>query len=191
MTIRNVHPLKWLPSGRRVVMLAAGEWWDAGSLPRKIGEQLLAAPGDSGGAVIEDASIGRLYWLVASGTGTLRKYPVIADVQVRGVDARLAVPGPRRGGERMQRTRLPGAAVSAHFERGAYVVDEVAARESPPVSCWTGRVQALLGDGWVRIILPHAVEVTTRIRDLRAATDDERAVYDAAAARYAETRPRR
>ncbi|NGO69393.1 hypothetical protein [Streptomyces boncukensis] len=81
--------------------------------------------------------------------------------------------------------------MTARYMRGAYVVDEVAARESPPVSCWTGRVQMVLAGGWVRIILPHAVEITTRIGDLRAATDDERAAYDAAAVRYAETRPRR
>ncbi|NGO71015.1 hypothetical protein G5C65_22165 [Streptomyces sp. SB3404] len=71
------------------------------------------------------------------------------------------------------------------------MVDEVAARESPPVSCWTGRVQMVLGGGRVRIILPHAVEITTRLRDLRAATDSERAAFEAATVRYAETRPRR
>ncbi|NGO69306.1 hypothetical protein G5C65_13250 [Streptomyces sp. SB3404] len=68
------------------------------------------------------------------------------------------------------------------------MVDEAAARESPPASCWLGRVQMVLGDGWVRIILPHAVEVTTRIGDLRDATDDERAAYDARVARCRETR---
>ncbi|MFE9391195.1 hypothetical protein [Streptomyces sp. NPDC006784] len=93
-TTKTPHPLEWLPTGHTVTMLPAGQWWDAVSLPRPLGETVLLALRGESGAVIEDTSNGRLYWLVEPATGG--ELAVVPEVLVHSGTALLAVPGAQR-----------------------------------------------------------------------------------------------
>ncbi|GAA3137537.1 hypothetical protein ACFQ0X_29650 [Streptomyces rectiviolaceus] len=86
--------LEWMPGGRTVSMRAAGKWWDAVRVPRGIGLDALDRLGDYTGAVIEDPSSARLYWLVPPGEADGWSLPVNAQVLVLGGTAYVAVPGP-------------------------------------------------------------------------------------------------
>lgn len=77
-------------------MRAAGQWWDAVRVPRRIGESVLATLGDTTGAVIEDPAGALLYWLVQPGTAAQWSLPPYCGVRVQGETTHLAVPGPQR-----------------------------------------------------------------------------------------------
>ncbi|NGO72605.1 hypothetical protein G5C65_30465, partial [Streptomyces sp. SB3404] len=74
------------------------------------------------------------------------------------------------------------------FEPRAYVVDESTARESPSEPAWTGRVQRVLSDGSYLLITETGYQWRAGARDVRAATDAERAVYEAKLARLKRER---
>ena len=89
-------PSDWLPIGRTVAMRPAGQWWDAIRVPRHLGEVILAALGDTAGAVIEDPNGALLYWLVPPGQTTgLEELQPTAGIQVRGATTHIAMPGPQ------------------------------------------------------------------------------------------------
>ncbi|MFI8853700.1 hypothetical protein ACIGW3_26390 [Streptomyces sp. NPDC053499] len=78
-------------------------------------------------------------------------------------------------------------AAAAH-ERGDYVVDEATRQTVPPEPPWTGRVQLAFDDRYV-LVTPNGYEWRARPHDVREATAEEKAAYDAAAARRAGAQP--
>ena len=60
---------------------------------------------------------------------------------------------------------------------GAYVVD--CATAVPPASPWVGKIRQIHGDGTVLLITPTRYAWSAAASNLRPATGDERAAYDA------------
>jgi hypothetical protein len=90
MRLNGVEP--WSPpAGGTVELTPAGRAWDAVRVPTGIGLSAIARLGDDSGAVIEDASGGILYWLVAPGATAAWELPE-PFVEVRGDASYVAVP---------------------------------------------------------------------------------------------------
>ncbi|MEU7316999.1 hypothetical protein [Streptomyces sp. NPDC007083] len=70
----------------------------------------------------------------------------------------------------------------APYRRGDYVVDEATRREMPPEPPWVGRVQLVSAGSPPRYVLvtPTGNEWRPGPGDVRPATAEERAEYDAA-----------
>ncbi|EPD95531.1 hypothetical protein ACH4LN_32725 [Streptomyces albus] len=64
-------------------------------------------------------------------------------------------------------------------ERGAYRADESTAQQAPPEPPWVGRVLREHRDGTVQLITPTGYAWTAAPGDMRSATEEERAAYDA------------
>ncbi|QID36400.1 hypothetical protein G3260_002562 [Streptomyces albus] len=62
-------------------------------------------------------------------------------------------------------------------QRGDYVVDHSTA--VPPAPPWVGRVRQTHRDGTVLLITPTGYAWTAAPGDMRSATEEERAAYDA------------
>ncbi|MEW2453001.1 hypothetical protein [Streptomyces albus] len=62
---------------------------------------------------------------------------------------------------------------------GSYMVDEATEQLVPPAPPWVGRLLQSHRDGTVLLIAPTGYAWTAAANDLRPATEDERAAYDA------------
>ncbi|EXU68782.1 hypothetical protein Z951_07915 [Streptomyces sp. PRh5] len=51
-----------------------GKWWDAISAPTPVADRALELLGDRSGAVIQDDTYGKTYWLIAVDTSTARSW---------------------------------------------------------------------------------------------------------------------
>lgn len=91
-----LRPLEWLPAGRTVAMLPAGQWWDAVRVPRALALEALGGLGSRSGAVIEDPGGGLLYWLVPAGRADDWHLAEKSRIRVLGHNSSVAVPGPQR-----------------------------------------------------------------------------------------------
>ncbi|MFF9555355.1 hypothetical protein ACF1DY_05980 [Streptomyces albus] len=74
--------------------------------------------------------------------------------------------------------RRPACTDNPHAH-GAYLADEATAQQVPPASSWVGKIRQTHRDGTVLLITPTGYVWTAAPGNLRPATDDERAAYDA------------
>ncbi len=74
---------------------------------------------------------------------------------------------------------MDARAPHAPIARGAYLADEATAQEVPPTPPWVGRVRQTHRDGTVLLITPTGYAWNAAPGDLRPATEEERAAYDA------------
>ncbi|GAA0678400.1 hypothetical protein GCM10009548_55850 [Streptomyces malaysiensis subsp. malaysiensis] len=56
--------LPWAPPTEDIEALPVGEWWDAVSAPAPVADRALSLLGDRSGAVIQDGTHGKAYWLI-------------------------------------------------------------------------------------------------------------------------------
>ncbi|WP_030409647.1 hypothetical protein [Streptomyces albus] len=64
-------------------------------------------------------------------------------------------------------------------KRGAYLVDLSTAVAAPSSPAWTGRILHVWPDGRCQLVTPTGYAWTAAPGDLRPATEEERAAYDA------------
>ena len=74
---------------------------------------------------------------------------------------------------------VTGVAPAAGYARGDYTVDTRPLRHSPADDPYIVRVQMPLHDGTVRVVAPHGAEWTAPVSELRRATPEQRAWFDA------------
>ncbi|OPF67857.1 hypothetical protein VT50_0237620 [Streptomyces antioxidans] len=71
----KARTLPWTPPQTAdVELLPVGKWWDAVSAPTAVADRALELLGDRSGAVIQDDTYGKTYWLIAIGTSTPRSW---------------------------------------------------------------------------------------------------------------------
>ncbi|WP_019354737.1 hypothetical protein [Streptomyces sp. AA1529] len=83
--------MNWLPIGSTIEAVPAGVFWNAVVVPGTLGRQLLDELGEFTGAVIEDVSAEKLYWLIPPRAGTEWNLP---GIEVLSTDSWVGVPGP-------------------------------------------------------------------------------------------------
>ncbi|MBB4781273.1 hypothetical protein [Streptomyces rapamycinicus] len=67
----NPQVLLWTPPNTEdVELLPVGKWWDAISAPTAVADRALELLGDRSGAVIQDDTYGKAYWLIGIDTST-------------------------------------------------------------------------------------------------------------------------
>jgi hypothetical protein len=88
------NALPWTPPPTvDVEALPVGKWWDAVSAPTAIADRALTLLGRASGAVIQDDTYGKTYWLIGVGTArswNLRQVRVLTELADEG--ALLGVP---------------------------------------------------------------------------------------------------
>ncbi|WP_240529320.1 hypothetical protein [Streptomyces antioxidans] len=62
------------PNTEDVEALPVGIWWDAISAPTPVADRALDLLGDRSGAVIQDNTYGKTYWLIDTATATARSW---------------------------------------------------------------------------------------------------------------------
>ncbi|MET7903999.1 hypothetical protein ABZS86_22155 [Streptomyces sp. NPDC005355] len=91
-----------------VEALPVGKWWDAVSVPLVIGNRALTTLGRASGAVIQDETHGKMYWLIGVDTARswhLRQVRVLTELADE--TTLLGVPPAHWGPERRTYWRLP------------------------------------------------------------------------------------
>jgi hypothetical protein len=80
--------LPWTPPPAvGVELLPVGKWWDAVSAPTVIGERALTALGQASGAIIQDDTHSKMYWLIGVDTARswhLRQVRVLTELADEG-----------------------------------------------------------------------------------------------------------
>lgn len=71
----SIEALPWTPPNTEdVEVLPVGKWWDAVSAHTAVADRALELLGDQSGAVIQDDTYGKTYWLIGIGTSTPRSW---------------------------------------------------------------------------------------------------------------------
>ncbi|WP_055552622.1 hypothetical protein [Streptomyces sp. NBRC 110028] len=71
----RTNALPWTPPNTEdIEVLPVGEWWDAVSAPTAVADRALGLLGPNTGAVIQDDTYGKTYWLI--GIGTARSWHI-------------------------------------------------------------------------------------------------------------------
>ncbi|WP_413799041.1 hypothetical protein [Streptomyces iranensis] len=108
MTTRT---LPWTPPNTEdIELLPVGKWWDAISAPTAVADRALKLLGDRSGAVIQDDTYGKTYWLTAIDTSTarswrMRQVRILAELADEGT--LLGVPPASWGNEHRTYWRIP------------------------------------------------------------------------------------
>ncbi|MET8074675.1 hypothetical protein ABZU86_34960 [Streptomyces sp. NPDC005271] len=80
----TTRALPWTPPpAADIEALPVGKWWDAVSAPVAIGERALTMLGRASGAVIQDDTHGKMYWLIGRDTARswhLRQVRVLTEL---------------------------------------------------------------------------------------------------------------
>lgn len=64
----TTRPLPWTPPTEDIEALPVGKWWDAMSAPTAVADRALELLGPATGAVIQDDTYGKTYWLIGVDT---------------------------------------------------------------------------------------------------------------------------
>ncbi|MFF5588657.1 hypothetical protein [Streptomyces hygroscopicus] len=101
-------PLWTPPNTEDIEALPVGEWWDAVSAPVPVADRALELLGDRSGAVIQDDTYGKCYWLIGIDTARswcLRQVRVLTALTDEGT--LLGVPPASWGAEHRTHWRIP------------------------------------------------------------------------------------
>lgn len=110
--------MPWSPPTLCEVRLTpAGLWWDAVRAPSSLAVRALDQLGEDTGAVIEDPSGARLYWLIAPGAAA--DWPRLAQIEVLGDACHLVIP--HKG-----KVRAPGPFWRVLWSPGHHLTDSAA-----------------------------------------------------------------
>ncbi|MFJ1990013.1 hypothetical protein [Streptomyces asiaticus] len=75
MATSPTQALPWTPPNTEdIEALPVGKWWDAIAAPTPVADRALELLGDRSGAVIQDDTYGKTYWLIAVDTSTARSW---------------------------------------------------------------------------------------------------------------------
>ncbi|MCQ8191110.1 hypothetical protein [Streptomyces rugosispiralis] len=108
--MKAADPL-WTPSNTEdVEALPVGKWWDAIAAPTPVADRALELLGDRSGAVIQDDTYGKTYWLIGIDTSTARSWRmrgvrILAELADEGT--LLGVPPASWGAEHRTYWRIP------------------------------------------------------------------------------------
>ncbi|WP_413800914.1 hypothetical protein [Streptomyces iranensis] len=103
--------LPWTPPNTEdVEELPVGKWWDAIAAPTPVADRALELLGDRSGAVIQDDTYGKTYWLIGIDTATarswrMRQVRILAELADEGT--LLGVPPASWGAEHKTYWRIP------------------------------------------------------------------------------------
>jgi hypothetical protein len=85
----NPQALPWTPPNTEdVEALPVGRWWDAVSAPTAVADRALELLGSAAGAVIQDDTYGKVYWLIGVGTARswcMRQVRVLTELADEGI----------------------------------------------------------------------------------------------------------
>ncbi|MCQ8194241.1 hypothetical protein [Streptomyces rugosispiralis] len=107
----NPQVLPWTPPNTEdVEILPVGKWWDAISARTAVADRALELLGNRSGAVIQDDTYGKTYWLVGIDTSTVRSWRmrgvrILAELSDEGT--LLGVPPASWGPEHRTYWRIP------------------------------------------------------------------------------------
>ncbi|WP_413802311.1 hypothetical protein [Streptomyces iranensis] len=107
----NPQVLPWIPPNTEdVEVLPVGKWWDAISAPTPVADRALELLGDRSGAVIQDDTYGKAYWLIGMDTSTarcwrMRQVRILTELADEGT--LLGVPPASWGAEHRTYWRIP------------------------------------------------------------------------------------
>ncbi|MEU0841852.1 hypothetical protein ABZ370_20620 [Streptomyces sp. NPDC005962] len=105
----TTNALPWTPPNTEdVEALPVGKWWDAVSAPTAVADRALELLGQDSGAVIQDDTYGKTYWLIGIDTARswgMRQVRVLTELADEGT--LLGVPPASWRAERMTYWRIP------------------------------------------------------------------------------------
>ncbi|WP_167504688.1 hypothetical protein [Streptomyces malaysiensis] len=109
MATSTTQAFPWAPPNTvDVEALPVGEWWDAISAPTSVADRALELLGDRSGAVIQDDTYGKTYWLIGVDTARswcMRQVRVLTTLADEGT--LLGVPPASWGPEHRTHWRIP------------------------------------------------------------------------------------
>ncbi|MCM3807061.1 hypothetical protein ND808_14420 [Streptomyces sp. DR7-3] len=109
MATSTAQAFPWAPpNAMDVEALPVGEWWDAVSAPTSVADRALELLGDRSGAVIQDDTYGKTYWLIGIDTARswcVRQVGVLTALADEGT--LLGVPPVSWGPEHRTHWRIP------------------------------------------------------------------------------------
>ncbi|MET7761694.1 hypothetical protein ABZS71_06520 [Streptomyces sp. NPDC005393] len=111
MATSTTQALPWTPPNTEdVEALPVGKWWDAISAPTPVADRTLELLGRDSGAVIQDDTYGKTYWLVGIDTSTprtwrMRQVRMLTELADEGT--LLGVPPASWGPEHQTYWRIP------------------------------------------------------------------------------------